>query len=117
MSTNPPPLYKGPGTCLQEILHNLGIHPENCECRERAEEMDVLGPEGCSLPENFNRIVGWLRGEQAKRGWIKYFQTIDKAIHSGEWKALVKRRINPIDAAPGLVQWAIDMSRESFQQP
>lgn len=77
--------------------------------------MDELGIEGCKEKKNFDRIVNWLRTEQAKRGWIEHLQTIAEAIRTGAARNLIGK-VNPIDPAPGLVNTAIQMSEEFSQE-
>lgn len=92
---------KGPGTELKKILESLGITPDpTCDCRRRANDMDIMGVEGCR--DNREMIIGWLREGQDRWGWKDKFPAIGKAIWSG-----LAFKLNPLDPFPGLVDEAI----------
>jgi hypothetical protein len=50
---------QGPGTTLKKMLSWFITKPPNCSCSDRAELMDVWGPDKCK--ENIRTILGWLR--------------------------------------------------------
>jgi hypothetical protein len=58
-STQDSILSSGPGTVLTNLLSWFITKPPNCSCSDRAELMNLWGPEGCK--ENFRTILGWLR--------------------------------------------------------
>jgi len=59
----------GPGTELSKLLKRFGIEPTpTCQCREKAAEMDALGPDECERPERIEEVVAVMREEAAARG-------------------------------------------------
>src|SRR5688572_28532212 len=90
----------GPGTELKRILNSLGFLPDNCLCNTRMLTMDAWGADGCR--KNYKGIVGWLREEQANRGWLAKAKAGVLALASG-----IAMKVNPLDPAPGLLDEAI----------
>ena len=69
--TEPPtfPLSHGPGTELSRLLKRLGINPTpTCQCRAKAEQMDLWGPDECERPERIAEVVAVMRAEAGARG-------------------------------------------------
>jgi glycosyltransferase involved in cell wall biosynthesis len=91
----------GPGTELKKILADLGIMEKpDCPCRKRANDMDILGVQGCK--DNREMIVGWLREGESRWGWKDKLAAAAKAVQSG-----LAFKLNPFDPFPGLVDEAI----------
>jgi hypothetical protein len=91
----------GPGTELKKILAELGIMEKpDCPCRRRANDMDILGVQGCK--DNREMIVGWLREGESRWGWKDKLAAAAKAVQSG-----LAFKLNPFDPFPGLVDEAI----------
>ena len=58
---------QGPGTMLKKMLSWFITKPPNCSCGDRAELMDVWGPDKCH--ENMRQILGWLRESALDNGY------------------------------------------------
>jgi len=58
---------QGPGTVLKKMLSWFITKPPNCSCSDRAELMDVWGPDKCK--ENLRTILGWLRESALDNGY------------------------------------------------
>ena len=59
----------GPGTELSRLLKRLGINPTpTCQCRAKAEQMDLWGPDECERPERIDEVVKVMREEAKARG-------------------------------------------------
>jgi len=64
-----PPPSSGPGTELSKLLKRFGIEPTpTCQCRAKAAEMDVWGPDECEKPERIDEVVAVMRAEAEARG-------------------------------------------------
>ena len=65
----PAPPAHGPGTELSRLLKRLGINPTpTCQCRAKAEQMDLWGPDECERPERIDEVVKVMREEATARG-------------------------------------------------
>jgi hypothetical protein len=65
----PAPRPHGPGTELSKLLKRLGIEPTpTCQCRAKAQEMDMWGCDECSKPERIDEVVAVMRAEAEARG-------------------------------------------------
>lgn len=92
---------KGPGTELKKMLESIGITPSNaCDCRHRANQMDVWGVDGCR--KHFDTIVAWMREGQERWGWKERLSAAAKAVKSG-----LAFKLNPLDPFPSLIEEAI----------
>ena len=61
---------EGPGTELKSLFGELGLVGKGCgSCNDRAWLMNVWGAQGCR--EHRDEILGWLREQQAKLGWLE----------------------------------------------
>ena len=64
-----PPPTNGPGTELSKLLKRIGINPTpTCQCRAKAEQMDLWGPDECERPERIDEVVAVMREEATARG-------------------------------------------------
>ena len=58
----------GPGTELSALLKRFGINPTpTCQCRAKAAQMDLWGPDECEKPERIEEIVAVMRDEAKAR--------------------------------------------------
>jgi hypothetical protein len=65
----PAPPTHGPGTELSRLLKRLGINPTpTCQCRAKAQEMDMWGCDEASKPERIDEVVAVMRAEAEARG-------------------------------------------------
>lgn len=65
----PPTPAHGPGTELSKLLKRLGINPTpTCQCRAKAQQMDMWGCEECERPERIAEVVAVMRSEAEARG-------------------------------------------------
>ena len=65
----PVPPAHGPGTELSRLLKRIGINPTpTCQCRAKAEQMDLWGPDECERPERIDEVVAVMRAEAEARG-------------------------------------------------
>lgn len=97
----------GPGTELKKLLESLGVNAgPTCDCRKRANDMDIMGIEGCK--ENREIIIGWLREGQERWGWKDKMKAAAKAVQTG-----LAFKLNPLDPFPGLVDEAIRLAEAS----
>jgi hypothetical protein len=65
----PTPPTHGPGTELSKLLKRLGIEPTpTCQCRAKAQEMDLWGCDEASKPERIDEVVAVMRAEAEARG-------------------------------------------------
>ena len=95
-----PPGY-GPGTELKAILASLGIQPSpTCDCRARANQMDLWGVEGCKA--NREQIIKWMRDGQQRWGWKDKLSATAAAVKTG-----LAFKLNPLDPFPSLIDEAI----------
>ena len=58
---------QGPGTTLKKMLSWFITKPPNCSCGDRADIMDVWGPDKCQ--DNIRTILGWLRESALDNGY------------------------------------------------
>ena len=66
--TSPIPA-SGPGTELSKLLKRFGINPTpTCQCRAKAEQMDLWGCDEASKPERIEEVVAVMREEATARG-------------------------------------------------
>lgn len=76
-----------PGSELHELLQALGVEmPAECPCRDRIQQMDVWGAEGCRAKRA--EIVEWLRESQREAGWLATLQAGLSAIRQPWFRAL-----------------------------
>ena len=69
LSELPPPPTHGPGTELSKLLKRFGINPTpTCQCRAKAEQMDMWGCDECERPERIAEVVAVMRTEAEARG-------------------------------------------------
>lgn len=93
----PPP--GGPGSELKNLLKELGLGERlGCSCTARAEHMDRLGASG--VRQHREEILVWLREEAGRRGWRE-------KLAAGVTAARAGLLLNPLDAAPGLLDEAL----------
>ena len=65
----PAPTPRGPGTELSKLLKRFGIEPTpTCQCRAKAQQMDLWGPDECERPERIDEVVAVMRTEATARG-------------------------------------------------
>lgn len=67
--TAKPPIVRGPGTELKQLLKDwLGIEATpGCSCNSMAARMDALGPDWCESEAGTAEIVGVMREEHGRR--------------------------------------------------
>lgn len=94
----------GPGDHLREVLEQLGLYPNTCECKERMRQMNEWGIAGCQ--EHKNEILAWLRIEQGRRGWVEQGRAAFLAIKTGLFT-----KLSPMDPANGLFEEAMRRAR------
>lgn len=64
-----PPISRGPGTELSNLLKRFGIEPTpTCQCRAKSAQMDAWGPDECERPERIDEVVAVMREEAKARG-------------------------------------------------
>lgn len=73
----PTELGPGPGTELKKILSWFAVDTPSCKCTDRANLMNVWGPEGCR--NNINTILDWLQEEANNRG-MPFVKAIAKQL-------------------------------------
>lgn len=56
----------------------LGKSGEGCKCFEHARKMDTEGPDWCE--QNIPLIVGWMRDEARRRGWLVFSRVYAKRL-------------------------------------
>jgi hypothetical protein len=96
----------GVGTELKELLASLGLRPSaKCTCHARAAEMDEKGI--AWVRDHRDEILGWLRKEQARRGWLQILRAGALAVVSG-----LAFQLDPRDPAVGLLNEALRRAEE-----
>ncbi len=68
---------KGPGTELKKILSWFATETPDCECKDRANKMNIWGVQGCR--DNIETILDWLQEEAVKRS-IPFVRLIAKQL-------------------------------------
>ena len=65
----PAPPTHGPGTELSKLLKRFGLNPTpTCQCRAKAQQMDMWGCDEASKPERIDEVVAVMRAEAEARG-------------------------------------------------
>jgi len=90
----PAPTPRGPGTELSKLLKRFGIEPTpTCQCRAKAQQMDLWGPDECERPERIDEVVAVMRAEADARG-LPFFDAAGRFLIK---RAIKNARKNSID--------------------
>ena len=90
-----------PGTALFNLLHELGVDPQqSCNCAELAEVMDDLGVEGCRKVRG--QLIAKIKRNARRYGWKDFAKAAFRAIKLG-----LAFKINPLDPVPDLFDEAM----------
>lgn len=95
----------GPGAFMLMLIQSLDVAPADCQCNMRAHQMDLWGVEGCQ--EHLDEIVGWLRMEFKRLGWINRLKVRKNAVLNG-----MVFYINAVNPVPSLVKESIRLAKE-----
>jgi hypothetical protein len=88
----------GPGSELKRLLEEMGVMmPPDCDCSDRAAQMDAWGVEGCRA--NRDTIVGWLR---------EALEKLDTSGMPAAYRSLARGMV------PAIVDEAIDRAASSI---
>jgi len=92
---------QGPGTELEALIAELGISTgAGCNCIHLRDQMNVWRADGCR--KNFNTIVGQLKDNADKLGWLNVAAQVASAVARG-----APFRLNPLKPFTSLVTEAI----------
>lgn len=92
---------------MKDILANFGVVPSSgCQCEDRVLQMDSWGIGGCK--EHREEIVGWLRAEWEKLGWLDRIAMAARAVTRGF--------VHPVDPVGALIDEAIRRAEQCCGQ-